>query len=76
MRDSGSEHRKDFVEFVTIILRHSGWEAECCEGSIPVTELEDAFSNGGGEKSSGLEGLPSNIYIRMPDLLGRLQACV
>ena len=45
-----------------------GAEAVCCEGVITECKVRDALKQVGLNKSPGLDGLPNEVYLRLPDM--------
>lgn len=75
-RSSGLNLGKPLGDFLTSGLQLTVCEPECCEWSIMAVEVEEVLAECLRDKLPGLDGLPYEFYCIMPDLLGRLMACV
>ena len=57
---------QEFRSFLVDFLRLRSAEAASCEGVITECEVCDALKQVGLNKSPGLDGLPYEVYLRLP----------
>ena len=57
-----------FRSYLADLLRLGAAEAASCEGVINECEVRDPLKQVGFNKSSGLDGLPYEVYLRLPHM--------
>ena len=58
------EFRSNLADFPKL----GATEAACCEGGITECEVRYALKQAGLNKSPGLDGLPYEVYLRLPHM--------
>ncbi|GAB1601854.1 hypothetical protein Ahia01_000463900, partial [Argonauta hians] len=62
----------DFRPYLDDMPRLSVTEVELCEKPITATEIEDALGRCRKRKSPGVDGLPYEFFVNMPDLFSNI----
>ena len=57
---------QEFRSYLTDFPRLGAAEAASCEGVVTECEVRDALKQVGLNKSPGLDGLPYEVYLRLP----------
>ena len=57
---------QEFRSYLVDLPRLRETEAACCEGLVTKCEVRDVLKQVGLNKSRGLDGLPYEVYLRLP----------
>ncbi|WP_347046857.1 hypothetical protein, partial [Escherichia coli] len=68
----GQEAEVNFTSYLDGMPRLSARDVEFCEMPITAKDIREALTSCTRERSPGLDGLPFELYIYMPDLFGEL----
>ena len=67
---------QEFPSFLTDFPPLREAEAACCEGVAIEYEVRDALKQVDFNKSPGLDGLPSEVYLRHPHMFVSILMCI
>ena len=59
---------QEFCSYLDDLPRLGSDEAASCEGVVTECEVRDALKQVGLNKSPGLDGLPCEVYLRLPHM--------
>ena len=67
---------QEFRDYLANLPRLGEAEAASCEGAVTECEIRSAMKQVGLNKSSGLDGLPYEVYLRMSHMFAPIQTNV